>query len=194
MPFDPKKWKPRKWNPRPGLLLCPQVPMPMSGVAPRVVLGEKWWDATRKEVYKVTAYHCAACGVWKHEAKGPKHLEAHEVYNIDYLLGRMTLREIVGLCHYCHSYIHFGRLKALLEKKAIGQATYVAIIQHGDKVLASAGLKRLPVYYGPVAAWEDWRLVIGRKKYPPLYKTYQDWEKAFGPGEVELEFFDEGNT
>lgn len=37
---------------RPELLLHNNIPKPMHGVAPRVVLGQKWWDRERRECYE----------------------------------------------------------------------------------------------------------------------------------------------
>lgn len=168
-----------KWKPRPELLLCGNVPNPMHGRAPRVVLGSKWWEQTRQAAYRSTAFHCAACGVWKHQAKGRKWLEAHEVYEIDYLRGRMTYVETVPLCHYCHAYIHSGRLAAMLEEGWISQGRYAAIVRHGDLVLAEAGLEQPVPYTGPMAEWSDWRLVIDGVEYPPKHKNANAWRRAY---------------
>ena len=37
---------------RPELLLHPNIPKVLHGVAPRVVLGAKWWDAERRACYE----------------------------------------------------------------------------------------------------------------------------------------------
>lgn len=166
-------------EPRPNLLLCPPIPKPMHRLAPRVILGKAWWEQTRQEAYRSTRYHCLACGVWKHQAKCRQWLEGHEVYEIDFLLGRMEYLETVPLCHYCHNYIHIGRLTALLDKGQIVHSRYTAIIQHGDSVLMHVGLKRLPQHTGPTAEWEDWRLILFGKEYPPKYKTFEDWKVEF---------------
>lgn len=170
------------WEREPKILLSPNIPKPMHGMAPRVVLGRVWWDKTRKEAYKSTAYHCKTCGVHKFKAKGRKWLEGHELYEVDYLLGRMYYLKTVPLCHYCHNYIHSGRLAAMLEAGDIHQSKFVAIIQHGDRVLTRAGLagKIREEYSGPEADWEDWRLVVEGKEYLPKFKTFAQWRKAFG--------------
>jgi hypothetical protein len=157
-----------------------------------VVLGSKWWDATRKAAYASTAYHCAACGVWKMQALGRRWLEGHERYELDYARGRATYVETVPLCHFCHNYIHDGRLLALLQRGEVHQAKYVAIMQHGDSVLFRAGLRkqtraerdeefRLAATRGEVAAWKDWRLVVDGVEYPPLYKSLEEWQQAMHP-------------
>jgi hypothetical protein len=159
---------------RPEILLNGQIPEPLYGLAPRVVLGAKWWDETRKVAYASTGYHCIACGVYKTDSKGPRWLEGHEVYVIDFYAGTMTYVETVPLCHYCHSYIHCGRLKWLLDEGKITHSTYAAIIQHGDRVLAQAGLRKPGeiVLDGACAPWDDWCLVVNGKKYkPPRRKT-----------------------
>lgn len=178
----------RTWKFRPEVLLGANIPKPMHGLAPRTVLGEAWWNATRKAAYASTDYHCVACGVHKASARYHQWLEGHELYAISYEAGRMVYVETVPLCHFCHNYIHDGRLRWLLEKGEIHHAKYVAIIQHGDKVLADSGLRRLgykereeniqeALTNGRVAAWEDWRLVIEGAEYPSLYKSYEDWER-----------------
>ncbi len=99
----------------------------------------------------------------------------------------MRYVETVPLCHYCHNYIHDGRMRDLLEKGLLHQSKYVAIIQHGDRVLQDAGLKRLAYderaqqimlleLEGKIAPWSKWRLVIGRKVYPPKFKTLEEWQ------------------
>lgn len=166
------------WKKRPEILLCHRIPEPLHGVAPRVVLGGKWWDKTRKEAYKSTNYHCIACGVHKLSAKYRKWLEAHEVYYIDYLVGRMEYVETVPLCHFCHNFIHMGRLQALLERGQINHGKFTAIVQHGNSVLKKANLRKEPFDPGPMADWKDWRLILFGKEYPPLYETPEEARKA----------------
>jgi len=156
------------------------VPQPLHGVAPRVVLGRKWWDEQRKAAYRRTDYCCAACGTPKCLAKPNPWLDAHEFFEIDYAKGRMKLIEIVALCGYCHEFIHCGRLRALMDQGKVSQQHYAAVIKHGNRVLASAGLSKPPVYNGKMAPWGRWRLRIGRKLYPPLYKSRAEWEAAMG--------------
>jgi hypothetical protein len=162
----------------PTVLLHPQIPQPLHGLAPRTILGGKWWDVTRKAAYRSTNFHCLACGIPKALAKSRNWLEGHETYEIDYLMGRMTYVRTVALCHFCHSYIHNGRLKWLLESGKVHQAKYVAIIQHGDSILFNAKLKRPEPYTGPTVEWKEWRLILDGKEYKPLYKNFEQWAKA----------------
>lgn len=162
-------------NRRPEVLLCPNVPKPLHGLAPRVVLGTKWWNETRQAAYRATDYHCITCGVWKYDARGPKWLEGHEVYEVDYAQGRSVYIETVALCHYCHNYIHDGRMQALVEKGRMPASKYVSIIIHGDAILRAAGLVVPPPYEGLMAEWGDWRLVVYGKEYEPIYETFEQW-------------------
>lgn len=175
---------------RPDILLGPNVPKPMHGVVPREILGPTWWNETRRAAYASTHYRCLACGVYKFDAFCKQWLEGHELYDVDYEAGTWTYVETVPLCHYCHNYIHDGRLQAILDCRDITYAKYAAIIQYGDRVLAEAGLKRLThkerenvlieaMLDNRVASWSSWRLILKGKEYPPKFKTPQQWEKAF---------------
>lgn len=175
---------------RPDILMGPNVPKPMHGVVPREILGPKWWDQTRQAAYASTHYRCLACGVYKFNALCKQWLEGHELYDVDYGAGTWTYVETVPLCHYCHNYIHDGRLQAMLDCRDVTYAKYAAIIQHGDRVLADAGLKRpthreredvliTAVLGHRMASWGSWRLILNGEEYPPKFKTPQQWEKAF---------------
>ena len=174
---------------RPELLLGSNVPRPMHGVAPRVILGSRWWNQERQAAYRSTKYHCLACGVWKHQALGRDWLEGHETYDIDYLKGQMVYVETVPLCHYCHNFIHDGRMRSLLAKGKLTHQKFTAIVQHGDSVLFAAKLSRARfedredamadmILNGEVAPWPNWRLVLFGNKYPPKFKTELQWQKA----------------
>ena len=165
MKKDKKLPRQKVWQRRPELLLGPPIPAPMHGMAPRVVLGVNWWNRTRRAAYASTNWHCVACGVFKKDAKSRAWLEAHELYEIDFLLGKMTYVEAVPLCTYCHHYCHPGRMRYLLEENKITHAKYAAIVQHGDAVLKAARLKRPEPVQLPTVAAEDWRLVIDDVEY-----------------------------
>ncbi len=178
-----------QWVEQPELLLHPQIPKPMHGLAPRVVFGANWWNKEREKAYRSTNYHCQACGVEKGSAKSRQWLEAHEVYDIDYAAGRMVYVRSVPLCHYCHAFIHDGRLAWLLETGRLHQSKYVAIMQHGDAVLAEAGLRKPSriereghltylLVNGGIARWGEWRLVIEGIEYPSLYESQEAYDNA----------------
>jgi len=178
-----------EWVCQPEILLCENIPQPLHGVAPRVVLGQKWWDQERKAAYRSTQFHCLACGVSKHQAKYHKWLEGHEIYDIDYAKGRSIYIRTVPLCHFCHNYIHDGRLTALLQQCKIHQGKYVQIVQHGNRVLSKAGLERATLRQrgkelerkhrkGEIAEWSDWRMVVNGEEYTPLYSSPEELNAA----------------
>jgi len=167
----------------PSILLHPNIPKPMHGVNPRSILGQSWWDNERKEAEQRTRGHCLACGIHKSKARFRQWMEGHELYQINYTKGRMIYIKTVPLCHYCHNYIHSGRMFALLEQGKFNVSQYRAIINHGDRVLAQAKITKPPpeiLDNSQVASWGDWRLVIDGVEYPPKYKTPAHWAAAFG--------------
>lgn len=164
---------------RPAILLHPNIPKPLHGLAPREILGKAWWDQTRKEAYRRQHYHCAACGVAKEAARYHQWLEAHEVYDIDYPLGRSIYIETVALCHACHNFIHSGRLKILAEKGEIPHEKRIEILHHGNRLLVTAGLKPR-AYTGKCARWSKWRLVLNGVEYKPKFKSFKAWAKHYG--------------
>lgn len=170
----------RPVNANPSILLHPQIPKPMHGMAPRVVLGQAWWDKERQAAYASTNFHCEACGVPKWEAKYHQWLEGHEIYEIDYKKGTMTYKRACPLCHYCHNYIHSGRLQWLFDTQRINHHKYASILIHGDAVLAAAGLRKPIPYDGPIAPWSAWRLIINGKQYKGKFKNYEDWLEQQG--------------
>ena len=167
------------WRKRPEVLLCVQIPKPLHGVNPRTVLGAKWWKETREKAFISTEYHCLACGVAKYAARGHQWLEGHEVYRVDYLKGTSTYLETVALCHFCHNFIHCGRMQAMVDQGKMVLRKQLDILEHGSGVLGAAGLEPKIPYPGPFAPWAKWRLVVGRKKYKPKYKSLEDLERYY---------------
>lgn len=182
---------------KPDILTHPNIPKPLHEVNPRNIMGKDQWDIVRQEVYKSSNYHCVACGVAKAEAKGFRWLEAHEYYHIDYENGRVEIESLQPLCHYCHNFIHSGRLAMIIGKDKTKQEV-IDILEHGFKVLADNKLKAFPFTlqfakslgaetYGVKpyetndsnVSWEDWRLIWDGKEYPPKYATYEDWQERY---------------
>lgn len=171
---------------KPEILLQPNIPKPLHQVNPRSILGSSWWNKTRKAAYASTGFHCLACGVHKDKATYRQWLEGHEVYEIDYSLGRLTYLYTAPLCHFCHNFIHDGRLANLLQQGKIHHHKYAAILKHGDAVLRAANLRKLSLedreregrrreVLGGLAKWEDWRLELDGVLYPPKFKNYEEW-------------------
>lgn len=176
-----KGWltEPKEYPTNPELLLHANIPKPLHGVNPRTIKGKEWWDKTRKEAYAKRGYHCFACGVHVCDAKYYRWLEAHEFYDIDYETGKVTLNEIVALCHSCHSYIHSGLLTIRMETGQITKKMYKEIMQHGQQVLKKAGLKRPTKLCEDMPSWEDWYLEFEGEKYYSPFRDYDAWKKHY---------------
>ena len=178
----------------PEILTQPNVPKPMHGLNPRTLLGQEWWDRTRFAAQKRTGYRCAACGVHKTAAKGHQWLEGHEAWNIDYKTGRCEVTRIEPLCHYCHNFIHSGRLSMIMGRDKT-ESEVVEILEHGFAILAEHKLKcfggtlalayslkcqtyRVREYPSPsrIAAWGDFILVLDGVEYQSKFATYAQWE------------------
>ena len=182
----------------PEILMHPNIPKPLHEVNPRNIMGQAKWDIVRQDAYASTDYHCIACGVHKSEAKGHQWLEAHEFYNIDYSAGRVEVDRIIPLCHYCHNFIHSGRLHMVTGKEKTEEEV-IEILKHGFKILSDNNLSAfhftvhlaheldvdtlgvVPTITpdGETPAWEDWRLIWEGKEYPPKYKTYEEWKERY---------------
>lgn len=182
----------------PEILMHPNIPKPLHEVNPRNIMGQTKWDIVRREAYASTDYHCIACGVHKSEAKVHQWLEAHEFYNIDYQAGRVEIEKIIPLCHFCHNFIHSGRLYMVMGEEK-DESEVIEILEHGFKILKdndlpaffgtlhvaeqvganTFGVSAATQPHGEVPAWEDWRLVYNGVEYPPKYKTYAEWKRRF---------------
>lgn len=167
----------------PRILLHPNIPKPLHDIAPRVVLGQEWWDRERRKAYAMAGYRCEACGVPKQDAKYHQWLEAHEYYDYDYRMGRLTLKKLVALCHSCHNFIHSGRLEMLMIEGKITEKMYKEITRHGNALIKKAGLTkeynaRHNINSVATAPWEEWRMVIEGKEYGPSSKDYFAWSQG----------------
>ena len=183
---------------RPEILTHPNIPKPLHGISPRTIMGQKWWDDKRRHVYALYDYHCAACGVHKLEAAGPKWLEAHEYWNIDYMTGICKIESIEPLCHYCHAFIHSGRL-AIINKS---DEYKKSVIEHGFKILKKNNLQ--PFYFVVDLAdrfnikhegikgyipklnknlnWSDYVLIFNGKEYRSRFNDIFEWKKHYKGG------------
>ena len=178
---------------KPEILCHPHIPKPLHGLAPREIKGKEWWDGIRQEAYKKYDYHCVACGVHKSEAKKHKWLEAHEFWNIDYNTGICEIKSIEPLCHYCHNFIHSGRLSMIINKEKTMEEV-IDILEHGFKILSSNKLKAfyhtigLAEYIGARTYgvqpyyvndsnldWNDYKLIFEGNEYHSKFKSFDEW-------------------
>lgn len=181
---------------KPEILTHPNLPKPLHGLSPREIMGQAWWDITRRQVYASTDFHCVGCGTHKNNAKGPKWLEAHEYFTINYELGQAEITSIEPLCHYCHNFIHSGRLEMIMGKDKT-KAEVIEILNHGFAILERNNLKSFPytvelaeklgmdpdveVYEVPTSKvkWDAWRLLWNGKLYKPTTKNFEEWVKKY---------------
>lgn len=166
------------------ILLHPNIPKPLHGIAPRVIAGKRWWDTERQMAYARAGYCCQACGVPKSRALFHDWLEAHEEYEYDYKLGRLTFVRLVALCHACHSFIHSGRLIMLLRENKITEGHFDKVVEHGQDLLIKAGLfqqygTRHDHQSGADVSWADWRMVFEGKKYGPSTTCFEEWRSGW---------------
>lgn len=187
---------------QPDLLLHPNVPKPLHGTAPRILKGQIWWNKQRKVAYEANNFCCWACGVHKSKAKYNQWLEAHEIYKIDYSIGKVKFNGICALCPSCHSFIHSGRLLSLYEKGEVPFQKIRNILIHGFEVLREAKLPMNPFAmkvakeveqglfnkyikfgvhdYGMcLAEWDDWYMIVDGKQYKGKFKNYKEWEQYY---------------
>jgi hypothetical protein len=132
---------------KPELLSQPTLPKQLHGVNPRTIKGRYWWDKVRQEAYESTNYHCVACGVHKMFAKKHQWLEAHENLTVDYETGLCEVKTIEPLCHYCHNFIHCGRLY-MIEGTEKSTREVIDILEHGFRVLKENNLKACDFTFG----------------------------------------------
>lgn len=126
---------------RPGLLQHPNIPKFLSGINPRTIMGQEWWDKLRREVYELNNYHCFACGIHPSEARYQQWLEAHECYNYRWKEQVLHYKGTVALCYPCHHFIHCGRLSNLVLDRRVELEELNYILLHGLRILHKAGLK-----------------------------------------------------
>lgn len=181
---------------RPEILQSPNVPAPLSGTAPRVLLGQRWWDAERAAAMARNNNCCWACGLHKTRAS-ENHLQGHETYKYEYWKGRGYYTGTAMLCPLCHQFIHSGLLAVRLEAGEISAPEATAVVEHGLWILGSAnlswhphllqilsilkidpGTEPLAFAPDPPAPWSRWRLIVLGQIYEPIYATQEEWEKS----------------
>lgn len=192
-----------------SILAHPNIPKPLHGVNPRTIMGQKWWDFTRRTSYAKNNFCCWACGTHKTQSSYRQWLEGHEFYKVDYESGRMEFIEVVALCHMCHSFIHSGRLLALLRKGEVSSYKAEDVIERGMDLLEAIGLppttgallvkahlegkdERSALHEAIIRGvdlsanretkvqWEDWRLVFNGEEHPPVFATRAEWLAEYG--------------
>jgi len=179
---------------KPQILIHPNIPKPLHGINPRTINGTEWWNKIRGKVYEKYDYHCAACGTHKSEAKKHKWLEAHEFWDINYLTGVCKVDKIEPLCHYCHNFIHSGRLTMIMGSKK-SKSEVFDILQHGFDVLSKTNLECFGYTYDLAVSmgvntynirpyklrinnnlrWMDYVLIYNKKEYRSKFNNIDEW-------------------
>jgi hypothetical protein len=188
-----------KFVKKPEILSHPNIPKPLHGIAPRTIKGTAWWNETRQKAYEKYDYHCIACGVHKSKAKWKQWLEAHEYWKIDYNTGICEIQSIEPLCHYCHNFIHSGRLKSLVDSNKMLMTSAQSVLEHGFKILAENNLKAFPgtisfakeigadtygvkpydLIINESVKWKDYVLVFEGKEYHSKFTSEKAWKKHY---------------
>lgn len=137
--------KPKPLFVRPKLLAHPHIPSALAGVNPRTIKGQAWWDVVRRKAYAENNHCCWACGAAAGENKDHPALEAHETYDTNYREALMVFKEVVALCHMCHSFIHSGRLAIMGALGKVSRKYARHLIDTRMELLLAAGGK--PFYY-----------------------------------------------
>lgn len=107
------RWSPPEENDV-RLLGMPNVPHGLFRQAPRVLLGQAWWDKVRKECYERANHTCEVCGKL---CTGMTRVNAHEVYEYDFKTCKAKFVRPVCLCPSCHQIgCHNGRNITLFKK------------------------------------------------------------------------------
>ncbi len=116
------------------------IPTGAWGFNLRTTLSKKAWDYIRKDAYSKTNGKCTICGAHR------KRLEAHERWEFIKETKTQKLKDVIAICHSCHSVIHIGRTqvigeedKAIIHFKKVNNVDYSVYI----KALKEANEKAL---------------------------------------------------
>jgi len=182
---------------RPELLLHPNIPKPLHGLAPRTLMKAKRWNEVRREAYAKNNYHCWACGAYREYDKEKlrfveESLDCHEFYDIDYEAKTSTIVEFVALCKACHSYVHSGRMNGMYDKGRLNEEDCYYITSHGDRVLSQAGLDPTVKKVDENTyedEWSDWKLVVDSYSHGSIMESYDQWVVKYKLGSKEWKSF-----
>jgi len=183
---------------KPEILTHPHIPKPLHGLNPRTILGKDWWDKVRLNAQEINKFKCVACGTHKSELIKYKWLEGHEYWDINYHTGKCEVKSIEPLCHYCHNFIHSGRLSMIIGKEKTKQEI-IDILEHGFKILSEHNLKAFPftidlakeigannfkveaynIDVNPKIKWSDFKMILEGKEYSSKFKNEEEWSNFY---------------
>lgn len=106
------------------------LPFSLHGINPRTIMGDQEWNKIKKQKQKEADHHCMICGCYVPHTPNDW-LECHETYDIDKNKKEFKLKDVICICHKCHSFIHSGRLEILYQENKITLDEYNEIIEKG---------------------------------------------------------------
>lgn len=95
------------------VLGMPNVPSPLHGCAPRIIMGAAKWKLERVKCFMRADYKCEVCG----RGLSIKEAECHELYKVDYKNLYSKFDHYVCICKDCHKACHSGRMLSLFTQK-----------------------------------------------------------------------------
>lgn len=184
------------------LLTQPNTPKPVHGLESYNIYGQEWYNQQKQNAINLNNNHCHACGVHHSKALYHQELEPHQIYDINYKNGSVTLKNILTLCHSCHSFIHGGILLEKYNQKQISYEKLVNIITHGLNLLIAHDLdpfyhtvytigminmdsqylkwadhlKQKQVPQQMEKDWSKWHVIIGEQKFYSKLRNIEDWK------------------
>lgn len=169
-------------GPKVSILIHPNIPKPLHGISPRVVLGNTWWNRTRAEAYKKAGYCCEACNTPRDKAWPKAWLDGHEAYDFS-PTGVLTYRETVALCPACHMFIHSGLRAIQVKQGYVSSALNTRIENHGMSLLVTnsellTGFLNRHRLISSSVNWDQFRMIIAGKAYGPSTESYEGWERG----------------
>ena len=158
-----------------SLITMPNIPKPLHGVAPRVVLGNVWWNRARNVCYLAAQDTCEICGA-KPEEKRNRH--AHELYKVNWRLGETEFIRPVCVCYNCHCLcIHTGRAITLYKKNnpIFPADTLLAGAEHAFTIISSYNADHAD--RPPIRAYGTWLEYL---RQPDLEKPMRELIDKYG--------------
>jgi hypothetical protein len=181
----PKPYKATK----PSYLAEIAIPLALSGVNPRTILGKSEWREVAKKAKRLTNYHCKCCGIYTLDIPAEDNLEAHEVYEIDFKAKKATYKKTIPVCTLCHEVIHHRRIMRLFANGKYKKTRLRKLISHAAKLLPPDNPKLLELKsiiagatleailaaadHEAIGEFSSWRLIYKNKAYPPKFPNLE---------------------
>lgn len=163
-----------QFSPDPRLLLHSSPPDALYAITPRTIMGNQWWAEQKSAAVVKQNRQCYTCGAKESQLKFP--LEAHEHYDINYTNGRVKLVKVVALCHFCHDYIHDGRIYSQVKRNNLDDSSnirslgsyYCKVIERGENLISEFFKTEPSILNRQI--FQGWKKPY--VKTPPLWELY----------------------